>query len=256
MTSLKLVLGIKNPSFGPLGVAYYCQRLIQNSIQIEWSKDDCEATLLTEKTSQSVGPNNIFRTLNIHFKELSKNNVQLAQVDHWLDFTQDFLFSTDYKKLSTYFDELDSHLTLASYMVGYSLTTADFSVWGALKANPAFNKQLKNGKLSTPHLARWYQHMNELPFVVEAMAALEAQKNSTKDRTDKGSMDIQLPDAIEGRVVTRFPPEPSGYLHIGHAKAAILNNYFAKSYKGKLIVRFDDTNPSKEKVLFVNVDGI
>ncbi len=64
-------------------------------------------------------------------------------------------------------------------------------------------------------------------------------------------IDKDLADGVYDHVQTRFPPEPNGYLHIGHAKSIILNSTMAKEYGGKFNLRFDDTNPTKEKSEFV-----
>ena len=72
-----------------------------------------------------------------------------------------------------------------------------------------------------------------------------------KDKKDSESIFDFLPGAEKGKVITRFAPEPSGYLHIGHVKAAMLCYYAAKHFSGKMILRFDDTNPSKEKGEFL-----
>ena len=58
----------------------------------------------------------------------------------------------------------------------------------------------------------------------------------------------ELNDAVHGKVITRFPPEPNGYPHIGHAKAAIINSEYARMYGGKFILRMDDTNPEAERM--------
>jgi glutamyl-tRNA synthetase len=69
---------------------------------------------------------------------------------------------------------------------------------------------------------------------------------------------FELPGAKDGKVITAFPPEPSKYPHLGHAKAALINFLYAKKYKGKFILRFEDSNPELAKKEFYKIilDGM
>ncbi|XP_058021417.1 bifunctional glutamate/proline--tRNA ligase isoform X2 [Ahaetulla prasina] len=183
------------------------------------------------------------------------NLLEHTEIDHWMEFSTTKLSTPTEFALAI--QELNNSLSLRTYLVGNCLSLADFSVWAALKGNNIWQEQLpqNNGPV---HVKRWYKFLeaqNSFQSVDSKWTAgdtVRKIKVTTEKKQDIGKF-IDLPGSEMGKVIVRFPPEASGYLHIGHAKAALLNQHYQVTFKGKLIMRFDDTNPEKEKEDFEKV---
>lgn len=182
---------------------------------------------------------------------------QQALENAWIDYAQSLTQLAEEQRFKGIAMTLEHALQSRTYLVGNSISMADVALFSAL-GWPAQASDLhkvisflETGKFTTA--VRWTNMLACHPAVRKATQLAVGVNGSTEadfgcEKLDDlvSGMNL-LEGATPGNVVTRFPPEPSGYLHVGHAKAVLLNDYYARRYKGRLIVRFDDTNPSKEK---------
>ncbi|KMZ98387.1 glutamate-tRNA ligase [Plasmodium vivax North Korean] len=187
-----------------------------------------------------------------------------AQYDEWVDY---FRSKQLQKEVLIICDHLNRHLHLNTFICGDYLTLSDLYVYYEMHRyfnvsncyNVKYSKQFRN-------VNRWFKLINCLVNYSDAelstMLKKEVETNQVDITKDANTMQLlkqkivstsyvgKLENAEKGKVVTRFPPEPSGYLHIGHAKAAFLNSYYANMYEGKMLLRFDDTNPTLEDIKY------
>jgi len=183
---------------------------------------------------------------------------EAAIIDQWVDYAtcMSKMELTPRSKALAIHRTLDPVLHVGTYITGHMLTLADLACFAAL-GFPATDKSRADIESHLPPgcaTLRWMDTIASHPAVREATqlalgisgkdeAILES--NAVLDPIMVGMN--YLEGATPGNITVRFPPEPSGYLHVGHAKAVLLSDYYARRYGGRLILRFDDTNPSKEK---------
>uniref|UniRef100_A0A671QTA9 Bifunctional glutamate/proline--tRNA ligase n=1 Tax=Sinocyclocheilus anshuiensis TaxID=1608454 RepID=A0A671QTA9_9TELE len=249
--ALNLTINSSNPPLGALLTAEHVKGSV--NLSVEEGKD---TMLHVSDKVQFSDVNSITRYLARVAPALGlygSNMMEQTEVDHWLEFSARRLCGQS--DLSSALGDLDKALALRTFLVGHSVTLADLCVWAALKGNG--ESQAKPN--SYPHLCRWFSFLSsQVPFSsvgskwASKISAIKATPVEKEKKQDLGKF-VELPGAEIGKVVVRFPPEASGYLHIGHAKAALLNQHYQVNFKGKLIMRFDDTNPEKEKEDFEKV---
>ncbi|XP_059927480.1 bifunctional glutamate/proline--tRNA ligase isoform X7 [Gadus macrocephalus] len=248
--ALNLTINPSNPPLGALLAAEHVKGSV--NLSVEEGKD---TKLHVSDTVQFSDVNSITRYLARVAPAMGlygANMMEQTEVDHWLEFSSRRLCSQ--KGLALALGELEKALSLRTFLVGHALTLADLCVWAALKGNTEWSGQAN----AFSHVNRWFSFLGAQGLFVDVGKkwangkAPPRKANPEEKKQDLGKF-VELPGAEMGKVVVRFPPEASGYLHIGHAKAALLNQHYQVTFKGKLIMRFDDTNPEKEKEDFEKV---
>ncbi|XP_014732386.1 PREDICTED: bifunctional glutamate/proline--tRNA ligase isoform X2 [Sturnus vulgaris] len=253
MAALSLTVDAGSPPLGAL-------------LTVEHVKNDVEISVQEGKeTILSVSEQVSFTDVNSIARYLARvaasaglygsNLLEHTEIDHWLEFSATKLSTAS--QFPSAIQELNHCLSLRTYLVGNSLSLADLCVWAVLKDNSTWQEQLEQNKAPV-HAKRWYSFLEAQRAFQSVGAKWAAGTPKAKMATEKEKKAdvgkfVELPGAEMGKVIVRFPPEASGYLHIGHAKAALLNQHYQVNFKGKLIMRFDDTNPEKEKEDFEKV---
>ncbi|XP_064270209.1 bifunctional glutamate/proline--tRNA ligase isoform X6 [Passer domesticus] len=253
MAALSLTVDVGSPPLGAL-------------LTVEHVKNDVEISVQEGKeTILSVSEQVSFTDVNSIARYLARvaasaglygsNLLEHTEIDHWLEFSATQLSTAS--QFPSAIQELNHCLSLRTYLVGNSLSLADLCVWAVLKDNSTWQEQLEQNKAPV-HAKRWYsfleaQHAFQSVGAKWAAGTPKVKMATEKEKKADVGKFVELPGAEMGKVIVRFPPEASGYLHIGHAKAALLNQHYQVNFKGKLIMRFDDTNPEKEKEDFEKV---
>ncbi|KAI6657571.1 Bifunctional glutamate/proline--tRNA ligase [Oopsacas minuta] len=225
-----------NPDAPPI-LSLITAELVQTK-RIIVSVEEGKTTLLTTESGISFSTNySIARYLAriAQDKGLYGSNPLIAtEIDHWLEYSQ--LAQKHFSACGLSY--IDGELSDKQYLTGGSLTIGDAAMYITIKGQHQDLTSYKN-------ISSWIQRLELLP-AFQAVQKYFVGKVVKKTKTADVGKFVQLPGAEEGKVVVRFPPEASGYLHVGHAKAALLNQHYQQSFKGRLIMRFDDTNPAKE----------
>ncbi|KAI0504474.1 hypothetical protein KFK09_015426 [Dendrobium nobile] len=200
-----------------------------------------------------------------------KDAIESSQIDEWLEYAAILSSGPQFESACLH---VDGYLASRTFLVGYSLSIADVALWSGFAGTGQRWESLRKSK-KYQNVVRWfnciaedYSSLNEVtrtyvgkrglgkfPSTNPTQASKEHEESlvngEVNPREKALPFEVDLPGAKVGEVCLRFAPEPSGFLHIGHTKAALLNQYFAQRYKGRMIIRFDDTNPSKESNEFV-----